>query len=345
MTGYSKASSASAIATTDSLNTAIGKLEKALDGKGTSNLALGTTSTTAAKGDHTHDDRYYTESEIDTKLAAKSDTGHTHNYAGSSSAGGPANSVKASLTFNNSGSGVASGITFDGSTARTISYNTVGAAAASHTHTKSQITDFAHNHDDRYYTEGESDARFAPISHAHGNIANGGTLSAASMVVVTDANKKITTSSTISTTELGYLDGVTSNIQTQLNGKSATGHTHDDRYYTESESDSRFSPIGHTHNYLEKTTYEWNKEFAAGQNGAISLGRYNMYDSQITFDITSTTTQTISGKLVIATQNGSICQAKVFGDAENVLAPRLQIYQSAITNGRSWIEVFCNFDG
>ncbi len=33
MTGYSKASSASAIATTDSLNTAIGKLEKALDGK------------------------------------------------------------------------------------------------------------------------------------------------------------------------------------------------------------------------------------------------------------------------------------------------------------------------
>ncbi len=33
MTGYSKASSVTAIATTDSLNTAIGKLEKALDGK------------------------------------------------------------------------------------------------------------------------------------------------------------------------------------------------------------------------------------------------------------------------------------------------------------------------
>ena len=28
--------------------------------------------------DHTHDDRYYTESEIDTKLSGKSDTGHTH---------------------------------------------------------------------------------------------------------------------------------------------------------------------------------------------------------------------------------------------------------------------------
>ena len=54
MTGYSKANSASAIAATDSLNTAIGKLEKALDGKGTSNLTIGTTSTTAAAGDHTH---------------------------------------------------------------------------------------------------------------------------------------------------------------------------------------------------------------------------------------------------------------------------------------------------
>ena len=30
---------------------------------------------------HTHDDRYYTETEIDTKLSGKSDTGHTHsNY-------------------------------------------------------------------------------------------------------------------------------------------------------------------------------------------------------------------------------------------------------------------------
>ena len=43
------------------------------------------------------------------------------------------------LTFNNSGVGVASGTTFDGSTARTISYNTVGAAASSHTHTANDI--------------------------------------------------------------------------------------------------------------------------------------------------------------------------------------------------------------
>ena len=33
-----------------------------------------------ATSSHTHDDRYYTESEINTKLASKSDTSHTHNY-------------------------------------------------------------------------------------------------------------------------------------------------------------------------------------------------------------------------------------------------------------------------
>lgn len=47
----------------------------------------------AQPSSHTHDDRYYTETEINTKLKTKSDTGHTHNYAGSSSAGGSANSA------------------------------------------------------------------------------------------------------------------------------------------------------------------------------------------------------------------------------------------------------------
>ena len=42
---------------------------------------------------HTHDDRYYTESEMDSKLNAKANSSHSHNYAGSNSAGGTANSV------------------------------------------------------------------------------------------------------------------------------------------------------------------------------------------------------------------------------------------------------------
>ena len=51
-----------------------------------------------ANASHTHDDRYYTESEMNTKLNGKANSSHTHNYAGSSSAGGTANSVNG-LTF------------------------------------------------------------------------------------------------------------------------------------------------------------------------------------------------------------------------------------------------------
>ena len=126
----------------------------------------------------------------------------------------------------------------------------------------------------------------------------------ASRALISNSSGKVAVSD-VTSTELSYLDGVTSSIQTQLNAKS------------------------------DKTTYEWNKEFAAGSNGAISLGRYNIYDSQLTFDITSTTNQSLSGKLVIATQNGTIHQAKVFGDASGALVSKLIIYQSAISNSRS----------
>lgn len=50
--------------------------------------------------------------------------------------------------------------------------------------------------------------------------------------------------------ELNYTDGVTSNIQTQLNGKAAVSHTHDDRYYTEDEVDGLLAAkanTSHTH--------------------------------------------------------------------------------------------------
>ena len=82
--------------------------------------------------------------------------------------------------------------TFDGSAEKTINItpSTIGAAAATHTHDKSQITGL---------TTGR--------------------------VLISDANGHPAVSA-VTFTELGYLDGVTSNIQTQLNGKAASNHTH-----------------------------------------------------------------------------------------------------------------------
>lgn len=50
-------------------------------------------------------------------------------------AGGGGGTTTNTVTFNNSGTGDASGTAFDGSVARTISYNTLGAAASGHNHT------------------------------------------------------------------------------------------------------------------------------------------------------------------------------------------------------------------
>ena len=126
------------------------------------------------------------------------------------------------------------------------------------------------------------------------------------------------------------------NLQSSLDGKAPKSHTHAISDVTNLQSILNEKALkSDLNNYQPKTTYEWNKEFAAGSNGAISLGRYNIYDSQLTFDITSTTNQSISGKLVIATQNGTIHQAKVFGDATGALVSKLIIYQSAISNSRS----------
>lgn len=149
---------------------------------------------------HTHDDRYYTESEVNTKLSGK--------------------------------------------------------ANSSHTHTKSQITDFSHTHDDRYYTELEIDDEIATLnasisgkansSHTHiiANVSNLQSSLDAKQATITGGASTITSSnlttnralvsngsgkvavSPVTSTELGYLDGVTGNVQTQLNGKAPSSHTH-----------------------------------------------------------------------------------------------------------------------
>ena len=72
-----------------------------------------------------------------------------------------------------------------------------------------------------YYTKTEVDGLLtgkASSTHIHGNITNDGKLGTASRAVVTDANGAVDVSS-VTATELGYVSGVTSSIQTQLNEK------------------------------------------------------------------------------------------------------------------------------
>ena len=68
------------------------------------------------------------------------------------------------------------------------------------------------------------DGKQATLTGAATSIASSNL--AASMAMVTDASGKVAAHGTVTATELGYLDGVTSAIQTQLNGKAASSHTH-----------------------------------------------------------------------------------------------------------------------
>jgi aspartokinase len=106
---------------------------------------------------------------------------------------------------------------------------------------------------------------------------------------------------------LNYVDGVTSNVQTQLNNK------------------------------LEKTTYEYNKELTLGGSGKVCIGKFPMYDSNISVEIKSTTNTTYNGTLIIATQNinttgGGTYTATVYGDASNSLTNSIKIHYGSGSN-------------
>ena len=178
-------------------------------------------------------------SNIQTQLDGKAASGHTHNYAGSSSAGGAAtsaNKVNKSLIVKlNSGTTEGTNMfTFNGSADKSVNItpSAIGAAASSHTH------------DDRYYTETEIDTKLSgKANSSHGNHVP--TTQTASNKVflrndntwatVTPANIGAAASShthtvanitdlTATATELNYMDGVTSNVQTQLDGKASSSH-------------------------------------------------------------------------------------------------------------------------
>lgn len=89
---------------------------------------------------------------------------------------------------------------------------------------------------------------------------------------------------------------------------------------------------------LDKTTYEVNKTIEFGSSGVLYIGKFKVYDTNVTCEVTSTTNVTYSGKLVIATQNNVIQQMTVYGDAANTVAPNFFIKPS--TTSDPYIEIY-----
>jgi len=85
-----------------------------------------------------------------------------------------------------------------------------------------QISKAGHTHNNLYYTINQINAKLDSTI---------GSATAASKALITDSNGKVTPSSTVTSTQVGYLSGVTSSIQNQINN-----HDHNDLYHQKTET-------------------------------------------------------------------------------------------------------------
>lgn len=96
--------------------------------------------------------------------------------------------------------------------------------------------------------------------------------------------------------------------------------------------------------YLPKTTYEWNKEITFGgpNTGKLLIGKFPMYDSNVTITINATTNLTYHCTAVLATQNintsgGGSIRWETYGDSNNSITPNLYLYYP---NNSRYIEIY-----
>ena len=187
----------------------------------------------AAEG-HNHDDAYFTQAQINSKLDGKSDTTHSHDdkyYT----------ETEINTKFKDLNDSI------DG---RISDLNTLvsNKAPSTHSHddtyyTESEIdnklankSDKTHDHDDKYYTEDEIDGKIATINANIAKKSDSGHSHPEYSIKAEIENdlESITESLEGIGTEI-------SGLQSALSGKAPSSHTHDDIYYTKTEMNTKLA--------------------------------------------------------------------------------------------------------
>lgn len=212
---------------------------------------------TTSLNSHVHDDRYYTETEIDTKLSGKSNTGHDHAW-------GEITGKPTSFTpsDHNHDERYYTETEVDGKL--DLKSNT------GHDHTWGEITgkpevypSESHNHDDRYYTETEINGLLngkANSLHSHDDQYYTQEQLDLFLLEKSDVDHEHSWDSilgkpeTIPPSEHDHdtLYYRKSELDDALAGKSNSFHDHNDLYYTQTEVTNLLADkasVSHTHNY------------------------------------------------------------------------------------------------
>ena len=164
---------------------------------------LSTTVSGKADASHTHDDRFYTETEIDTKLVDKADSSHTHTGVYDVS-GAAASALSSANTYTDSKIDALVG---EGAS---TTLDTIGEISSAIEENQDAI--------DLLNTAIGNKANVSDLTSHTSNKSNPHSITLSQLGV------------TATTTELNYVDGVISNIQTQLNNKAASSHNHSGVY-------------------------------------------------------------------------------------------------------------------
>ena len=232
-----------------------------------------------ANASHTHDDRYYTETEIDTALSGKSNTGHTHDDRYYTEA-----EVDTLLSGKADGADIPDVSSFITKTVNDLTYY----YTKSETYTQSEIDNMVStipkfaievvqalpsqdispttvylltvqsgqqgNMYDEYIHVGQSwellGTQTVDLSGYYTSAQVDALLNGLPVAGHTHDDRYYTETE---------IDGKIQTLNTAISGKAASGHTHDDRYYTETEIDTALSGksnTGHSHAVTEVTGLE-----------------------------------------------------------------------------------------
>ena len=223
----------------------------------------------------------------------------------------------------------------------------------SHTHTKSQITDFSHTHDYLPLSGGNLTGNLTWSANtgnntclpghiyrntydSSGNVYDhyfSGTTSTYSY-----ANLRVKNGSSYRTLVIGG-DGTLTWNGTSI---SLNGHTHDDRYYTESEVNTKLSgksDVGHNHNYIV-SPYYYNQSVISSDTTADTIFGQTSSESKMTCGFMSS--HPLFGNYADVAMWTGYCKwgGTQFAAEYNAINPRVAIrkYNQTRSNWGDWTE-------